>query len=73
MNNADMPAMPVTSDVDSYHGGMMLGLTKREYFSGLAMQSIVAADTQMNMTEDQISDCAVTQADSLLKRLEQDK
>lgn len=40
MNNADMPAMPVMDEVESY--GQHYGLTKREHFAALSMQALLS-------------------------------
>ena len=44
-----------------------LGLTKREYFAGLAMQGMLAGG---NYSETETAYCAVKLADELLKQLE---
>lgn len=43
------------------------GLTKREYFAGLAMQSIIASG---RYSELETACCAINYADELLKQLE---
>jgi hypothetical protein len=52
MNNADMPAMPIfdneaklciVRNPDNGKTCLAAGLTKREHFAGLAMQSLIAA------------------------------
>jgi len=64
MNNSDKPAMPVQfADWN--------GLTKREYFAGLAMQGLMSGiqeDTEWNFEE--YSSTAVGMADALLKELD---
>jgi len=45
----------------------MPGLTKREYFAGLAMQGMLAANIKAGMVD--LSGLAVHQADELLKAL----
>ena len=75
MDNADMPAMaqPVTLDdygditVASDHDTDYMGLTKREHFAGLAMQSLLA-----HYDADECASYAVEYANALLKALEQD-
>ncbi len=45
MNNADMPAMPISEeDTDRIDVGVKIytGLSKREHFAGLAMQAILS-------------------------------
>jgi hypothetical protein len=78
MNNANMPASPIMCDKGRpTHYSFLLnatlgddkrasGLTKREYFAGLAMQGFIAAGC---ITEDPIAS-AVIFADELLARLE---
>lgn len=74
MNNADMPAMPGT--VWAYDGDgnaiqtMGGGLTKREYFAGLAMQGLLANPERDWSYVDQDAEVAVHAADCLLEELE---
>jgi len=80
MNNADMPAFPDTNSLN-YEG-----LTKREYFAGLAMQGLLAgghdkayfaARTEEQMsnldwnTEEAVSLAAISFANGLLSYLEE--
>ena len=70
MKNADLPAMPI--DIDGrgqFAPETHLGLTKREYFAGLAMQAILSADDCTNII-DEIVNGAVGMADALLAELE---
>lgn len=49
------------------------GLTKREYFAGLAMQGLLSANAMYNGKTDEralISQDAIAHADELLKQLE---
>lgn len=46
----------------------MEGLTKREYFAGLALQGILAGDTNQRFSMDNVQS-AVEYADKLLKEL----
>lgn len=47
------------------------GLTKREYFAGLAMQGMLSACTGFDIkASEYLAICAIKQADELLKRLE---
>lgn len=62
MINSDCQAFPLV--------GVDPGLTKREYFAGLAMQGLSAGDIENMYTCDDIAGIAVTQADALLKELE---
>lgn len=66
MNNADMPANPTySSDVL-----MQEGLTKREYFAGLAMQGMMASKFWGEFSANGMASIALEQADALLKELE---
>jgi hypothetical protein len=90
MNNADKPAMP-QSFAGDLHGGMFAaneknpdngGLTKREYYAGLAMQGILAQVSGSEESRDKytvnsgwihpetVAKASVQCADSLLKVLE---
>lgn len=69
MKNAEQSAFP-TQDMNSYYHG----LTRREYFAGLAMQGLLANSSILDHhTRDAIewiADHATRQADELLKQLE---
>lgn len=70
-NNADMPAMP--QEWEAYvEGGAPSGLTKREYFAGLAMQAI-ATDSDFGGDPIDAAYLACDYADALLARLEATK
>ena len=45
------------------------GLTKREYFAAMAMQGILASDSDQNYTDENVSAWAVNSADALLAEL----
>ena len=80
MNNADKPINPIFNN----HGGItheshikdssLIGLTKREYFAGLAMQGLCALSIigshriPINLIKE-----AIEYADELLKQLENNK
>lgn len=82
MNNADMPAMP--GDLHPSDAGMLpefrdgvnaadltrwnCGLTKREYFAGLALQGI-AADPDFSGDAEDAATIACDYADELLAKL----
>ncbi len=76
MNNADMPANSTSLDLDEYEGTIncpvnkrLTGLTKREYFAGLAMQGILSHSFgRGDSTELAIE--SIKLADALLKELE---
>lgn len=65
INNGNKPAY---SALEADNGIMFHeGLTKREYFAGLAMQGICASGPTISDTE--ISICAISLADTLLEQL----
>ena len=72
MKNADKPINPVLTQNPS-----LIGLTKREYFAGLALQGLLA-NCNGGMTSggnhifspNGISELAILHADELLKQLE---
>lgn len=71
--NADLPAMPI--DIDGrgqFAPETHLGLTKREYFAGLAMQSLGASADEYSRFYEMAAD-AVAMADALLAELESQK
>lgn len=73
MNNSDMPAMPVPLNPgSSFQGhGPADGLTKREYFAGLAMQGLCTREGYDSPA--MVALDAVAAADSLLAELENTK
>lgn len=76
MNNADIPAMPQTVLGEWGKPVALTGLTKREYFAGLAMQAFITAD-HLNGSEKRCNEdnalMAVDAADALLEELESRK
>lgn len=89
MKNADKPINPAflytnnAGEIDlateqaaynGLHSSTSLGLTKREYFAGLAMQAIIPNWNLMKGVErGAVADIAVEMADSLLRQLENKK
>ena len=87
MKNADCPAMPLSGDAYQDFAGYVpdgkhsynpecQGLTKREYFAGLAMQGLCnAADISGVWQHDSgiVAATAVEYADALLAELERTK
>ena len=71
MNNGDTPAMPQDSELHCNEIGLCptlgQGVTKREYFAGLAMQGLCAQGGYA--TSSDLAYDAVKLADSLLKEL----
>jgi len=52
------------------HSHRVIGLTKREYFAGLAMQGILASDIKKEMSLSVVYEWAVKNADALLQELD---
>lgn len=90
MNNSEMPYSPQgenwqndmekhLSCPDKYSAPSMngIGLTKREYFAGLAMQGLLSNPSQIGDTTsfsfEWVASHAVGYADKLLKQLESNK
>ena len=75
MKNADKPINPVLTQSPSLQNETSLGLTKREYFAGLAMQGLISS-CDWNFTTfnkdliEATSKNAIDLADELLKQLE---
>ena len=70
MENSNKPAYPISEEMtDRIDSGITIytGLTKREYFAGLAMQGICTDD---RLSPVLIAELAVSIADELLKQLE---
>ena len=74
MNNGSLPAMPQEFKSKGPLGDTMTsnfkGLTKREYMAAMAMQGLCANRHGHECSPDNISEFAVSCADSLLKELE---
>ena len=75
MKKADKPINPVLTQSPSLQNDTSLGLTKREYFAGLAMQGLISS-CDWNFTTfnkdliESTSKNAIDLADELLKQLE---
>ena len=76
MKNADMPANPIFDDEarpylvgcpKSKEAMVAIGLTKREYFAGLALQAFLA---KREYLESHCAKLSVKIADALLRELE---
>lgn len=65
------PNDPIGNSVtsDGYTGATGVGLTKREYFAGLAMQGLLAKYAMQNTDAKGICPEAVTHADELIEAL----
>lgn len=70
MENSEKPIHPIEGSHQGIHPQMAIGLTKREYFAGLAMQCILSNPEFMDLSESGVSENAIKQADELLKQLE---
>ena len=75
MKNADKPINPVLTQSPSLQNDTSLGLTKREYFAGLAMQGMISNPNIVRPKESDkefkdFSERAIKYADELLKQLE---
>ena len=69
--NSDLPATPFTEEAYGDSNTLVYaGLTKREYFAGLAMQGMLAASITTRNEEMATARDAVSQADELLKALD---
>ena len=84
MKNADMPAMPVIDEEQSFHVDMerygskgatlrfAFGMTKREMMSMHILSGMLSSEN-FNPTREQAASFAVGQADALLAELERTK
>ena len=72
MKNADKPINPIPEHFDKYQNEN-IGLTKREYFAGLAMQGMLANSSLNNLKEETVAEISVLCADKLLENLENTK
>ena len=84
MKNADMPAMPVIDEEQSFPVDMerygskevtlrfAFGMTKREMMAMHILSGMLSSEN-FNPTREQAASCAVGQADALLAELERTK
>ena len=71
MKNGDIPAMPIElNGFGQFAPEAYTGLTKREMFAMAAMQGILSSG---KMYPSNVAECAVEQADQLLKQLDKTK
>ena len=73
MKNADKPIYPVLTQSPSLQNDTSLGLTKREYFAGLAMQGMIANTDTYVQDKSVIAKLSIEHADELLKQLENEQ
>ena len=75
MENGKQPInpMPHVNQDGTIQHDVYFGLTKREYFAGLAMQGILASPEQYSLTNGakDVARTAIDCADELLKQLDQ--
>jgi hypothetical protein len=70
MENGKQPAFNYSVGLSNHEVESMVGLTKREYFAGLAMQGLCACPNLAISRVDLASE-SIKQADELLKQLEE--
>jgi hypothetical protein len=71
MNNGDKPAMPQAVQHENGDQSIWIGLTKREHFAGLVMQSIIGKHVPESQSDLSLTaDLSLRCADALLKALE---
>jgi len=71
MENQDKPAYPTihqNSD-GTLDYSLNQGLTKREYFAGLAMQGLLATSGKLSTNSKWLSEASIRYADELLNQL----
>lgn len=64
MSNSEQPAFPESCTSEGHSSNTFKGLTKREYFAGLAMQGLITTGQPVEI------EWCVRKADELLKKLE---
>ena len=72
MKNSEQPINPIEGSHQGINPEMIIGLTKREYFAGLAMQGMLANKDVINMVSIKTAERAIEYADELLKQLQND-
>lgn len=75
MKEAYMPAFPVTSVLND-NGEMTWGsdgLTKREYYAGLAMQALISRPEKELMSKYEVAQLSRYYADALLEGIAQER
>lgn len=77
MKNSEEPAFPVIKTAATNQS--LSGLTKREYFAGLAMQGILSSINKWidrdgkQLKADDVAELAISASDRLLEQLEENK
>ena len=67
MKNGERQVYPLQN---GYGGILQTGLTKREYFAGLAMQGLLANTEYISHSRETLAHYSIKTADELLKQLE---
>ena len=77
MKNSEQPINPIDGSHQGIHPKAIIGLTKREYFAGLAMQGLLSIYDNCNNIApnyeniEYMATLSVKASDELLKALEQ--
>jgi len=72
MENKNQPINPIEGSHQGIHPKQIIGLTKREYFAGLAMQGLMSNSKVIVNDIENIKQCVLI-ADELLKKLSDGK
>lgn len=70
MENKDRAAFPFVINNANGQNQFDTGLTKREYFAGLAMQAYISQDDNDECSVEAIAEWSVDNADALIEALE---
>jgi hypothetical protein len=73
MKNGDMPAAPVKPEFIGSSPKVYTGLTKREHFAAMFMQTMLIDDSTHDSTYEQIAYLSIDIADALLEELDKRK
>lgn len=81
MKNLDLPAFPINDkdlrNISKFYSDDLLGLTKREYFAGLAMQGILSSPLSLEEGKTRrpktVAEISIEYADAILSELEATK
>lgn len=73
MENGKQNVYPITIEDNGNPSVTHLGLTKREYFSGLAMQGMMANQGLNSYENNTIAEWSIEMADELLAKLDKTK
>ena len=71
MNNSELPARPIVDvRTSTSHQEIFYGLTKREYFAGLALQALINVHSNgSTLSVPKLTSQSLLLADALLKEL----